>query len=313
MPQFHNLNFLKNKFFLKLFKYYKVRFFLEPFFRFIHWDNSFKLYSDIKNIDLICIAGSPEWDGFRLKPLYALANKHNIPICFIGIGSWRHFSFNSLQIQTQKALSRSSVTIVRDRIAHNALKDKQAQLLTCPSISCAKNQKVVLNKDPRIALVYVTSNSVPNNAITKYQHKILINVYKEIITKFNIEFICHYQDEIDCLYATFGKSNQIHYSYDAADYFDIYSKFDFVVSPRVHGVGIASSLSIPSLHLGHDHRSHTIKEFETNSILLSESKPSQILSKIDDLLKDLNSLQKQLIYKRNELESIYIDQIKHLF
>ena len=51
-----------------------------------------------------------------------------------------------------------------------------------------------------------------------------------------------------------------------SDYYDIYHQFDFIISPRVHAIGIAASEGIPGVCIQHDSRASTCKGFLTKII-----------------------------------------------
>ena len=53
----------------------------------------------------------------------------------------------------------------------------------------------------------------------------------------------------------------VYYAYDAKDYEEIYRQADLVISHRVHGCGISSSLGIPSICISHDERGETARGF----------------------------------------------------
>ena len=79
---------------------------------------------------------------------------------------------------------------------------------------------------------------------------------------YECELICHYVDELESIEKDFQNATY-HYHYDAAQYEQIFKQYDCIISPRIHGCGIASSLGIPSIHIAHSDRSETTKEFKS--------------------------------------------------
>ena len=71
-------------------------------------------------------------------------------------------------------------------------------------------------------------------------------------------FIAHYIDDLR-LCNELGW--ECFYSFSARDYFEMYDACDLVISPRVHGCGMAASLGIPSIAIPHDGRISTVSGF----------------------------------------------------
>ncbi|MBZ8143714.1 hypothetical protein CLD22_28350, partial [Rubrivivax gelatinosus] len=57
-------------------------------------DNSFKDSMSLDWIDLVVFAGSPEWRGRRLAPLYDAIARAGTPTAFLGLGTVKPFRFD---------------------------------------------------------------------------------------------------------------------------------------------------------------------------------------------------------------------------
>jgi hypothetical protein len=58
-----------------------------------------------------------------------------------------------------------------------------------------------------------------------------------------------------------ARGKDVLYSAYAEDYAGLFDRFDVVLSTRIHGCGIASSLGIPNVLIPHDGRSQTALKF----------------------------------------------------
>ena len=110
---------------------------------------------------------------------------------------------------------------------------------------------------------------------------------------------------IETAYKEFGNENiDILYSYDSKDYIKIYKNFDLVISPRVHGCGISSSLGIPSFIIKHDDRGDTADGFLANEIFLNEE-INKVFNKVDKLICNISNKNKELIEHKQTIFEMY--------
>ncbi|HYV97555.1 MAG TPA: hypothetical protein VE967_08890, partial [Gemmatimonadaceae bacterium] len=80
-------------------------------------DNSFKDTTDPSIVDLVVFAGSPEWRGKRLKPLYELIDRRQVPALFLGIGSANDFELSDrfFSATEMRVLRAARIIACRDR------------------------------------------------------------------------------------------------------------------------------------------------------------------------------------------------------
>ena len=273
---------------------------LFPFFRFGFWDNSFKDITEGSFIDLAVFAGSPEWCTQRCIQMYETIEKNNIPVIYLGIGSSFNYDLGKLPKIMIKILKQAKFIAVRDSITLELLKDYNAKYIPCPALlSAPKEREKQVKTVKKIGLVYGTYEAVDMNNISKETYDYIIKLYNEFINKYekdyDIEFVCHYIDELEHVKKDFPNI-KINYSYNSADYVDTFSKFDMVIAPRVHAIGMSASLGIPGICISHDTRGETCKGFKAELLKVGTS--------FEDFDKMFNSIV-------NNVEQKSIDLINH--
>lgn len=276
---------------------------LNAFCRLGFYDNSFKDDTNPEILDGVVFAGSPEWYGNRLESLYETILEYDLPTYFLGIGLGEKIEINQLSKSTQEVLKRAQIIAVRDENAYQLLKSYGARKITCPAfLSAPCNKKVTEVK--KVALIYGTNNTVVNNWISKETHEFLMELYAKIQKEYEVGFVCHYIDEVEEIKKDFPNA-EVYYSYDSKDYIEIYNQFDFVVGPRVHGIGMSASLGIPGVMLAHDLRADTVKGFQAGIINFKEETANQAISFIKDRISQVSTLSEQLLRHKEAVKQEY--------
>jgi len=251
---------------------------LESFFRIGFWDNSFKDEMSLDFIDYVIFAGSPEWMGRKLLPLYEKLFKYEKSIIYLGIGSGEKLNFNEIKSPYIDVLKKARLITVRDLMTYELLKPLNPYYLPCPALFSSVYEKEI-KELKKIGLIFATDKAVVNNKVSKETYQYILNLYNLLIENYECEIVCHYIDELPDVYKHFGNI-KVYYSYDSKDYLDIYKKFDLVIGPRVHGIGISASMGIPGILISHDQRGDTGKGFLANII--------DIDTPIEDIIEIIN-------------------------
>jgi hypothetical protein len=281
---------------------------LESFFRIGFWDNSFKDDTPIDFIDMVIFAGSPEWMGGRLYPLYKKILEHNIPTTFLGIGSGVKFEYSKVSDVYGEVLKKSKLIAVRDEYTYNQLKELNPNYLPCPALFSSPFEKKI-NEVKKIGLIFGTDKAVINNRINSQTYDYTLDIYKKLINDYDCEIVCHYIDEVPEACNLFDVD--VHYSYDSKNYLDIYKKFDLVIGPRVHGIGMSASMGIPGILIAHDMRADTGKGFMAK--IISDDEPYlNIHDIIEGIAKNIKSCNKELISHKNLIRQKYIRILKNI-
>ena len=281
---------------------------IQTFFNIGHYDNSWKDDMDIENIDIVIFAGSPEWYGRRLKPLYEAIEYRNIPIIFLGLGAGDSIKFSKADKVVRKVLKKAQLITVRDKETECLLKQYGAKYIPCPALlSAPSNRKVTEVK--KIGLIYATNETLKGNNVSKEMHDYIVKLYKEIMNKYNVGLVCHYVDEIDKARAEFPEAD-IYYSYDSKDYINIYNNFDLVLGGRVHGIGMAASLGIPGIMIKHDKRSSTTDGFLAETLPVGTG-TNEVFEMIQKVVINVEDYSRRLIKHKEEVMKQYIELIRN--
>lgn len=250
-------------------KTFKGKGILQDVLRIGHYDNSYKDDMNAENIDIAIFAGSPEWYGRRLLPMYRMIEQADIPTLFLGIGAGDSTAFEKANPVVNRVLQKAKLITTRDLVTEELLEQYHAKYLPCPALLAAQSNRLV-EKVEKIGLIYATDRTLKGNNVSGDLHKYLLKLYPEIMKRYDVNLICHYIDEIDQAKKEFPNTD-ICYSYDARDYTDIYNQFDLVLGGRVHGIGMAASLGIPGIMIKHDSRSSTTDGFLATNIEIGTS------------------------------------------
>ncbi len=275
------------------------------------YDNSFKekFLRDECFIDLAVFAGTPEWASLRLRTMYEYVDRYSVPVVYLGVGAGNpRYRLTQLDPLYRRVFERAELVVVRDRFCRDLLEPFGAILLPCPSLLSAPVEfERSIDKVSSIGLIFSSGNAVKHNKIDSLTYRFQTELYRQIIRKYcprlNVEFICHYVDELPQVRRAFG-SWQCNYSYDAGDYLNIYNKFEIVIGARVHGIGLAASMGIPGIHIYHDIRSNSCEAFLAGGVLPDDT--GRALELLDGRISAAPELNKQLLsYKKETMVAYY--------
>ena len=280
---------------------------IEAFFRMGFYDNSFKENMDASFINYVVFAGSPEWMGRRSSPLYDVILRYEIPTVYLGIGSSNVITYNMIKERYRKVLESSRLIIVRDETTREILKPLNPLKLSCPALFASKEEKesAALQK---IALIFSTYKAVRSNRVSQETSAYLVSLYEAIMKSYECEIVCHYIDELPEAFHLFPGC-QMHYSYDSRDYLEIYRKFDFVIGPRVHGIGICASHGIPGILISHDLRADTAHGFGAK-IISTGTNISEVISLIEESRQSLGKSTEALRMLKREMKTEYLQYLQ---
>ena len=291
------------------------------YYRIGFMDNSIKFDSNLSYVDCAVFAGTPEILSHRVTNFYEHIIKFSLPCLVLGTGYWEMPDENQCNV-----LKRAKILTFRSRnLARNAVKDGfSAHYLPCPSI-CSSPIEKTIQKVKTIGLVFSVGwrQTVPFAGVSEKCAEYVKILYPYLISKlgqeYQIKVICHYIDELQLAQELFSPLGvPVYYSYEAKDYFDIYAECDIVLSTRVHGCGISSSLGIPNINIAHDHRSDTCEGFLSKSITSDTSKDlvfSVIKQNIKNIAEENRLLKEHKASVFNsyikELQKINLKQVKY--
>jgi hypothetical protein len=285
----------------------------ESWLRVGFYDNSIKFNSDMSFADLAIFPGTLEWSTERCANFYEHIYKNNLPVLLLGIGS-AHAGFGFME----EVLENAALITLRDR---NLLKEEMAKKYKAVYLPCPALLSVPLGAErnvtelKKIALIFVTGikEGVVAQAVSDETHQYCIGLYNKLLDKYrgkyDFSIVCHYIDELAPARRVFGvRGVRILYSFSAEEYLDIYKEFDFVISPRVHGCGCATSNGVPSVAISHDERGGTSEGFKA-VIIKTGAAFEDISAVLDNASKDITAIHKDLLKHKKAVMTRYIELV----
>jgi len=276
-------------------------------------DNSVRDRAPLDYADLVVFAGSPEWRGRRLTKLYSSILEFNIPAIFLGIGTNREFRFTDefFTSDEQTVLRQALLICVRDDVTATSLAPLEVVQLPCPALLASETHRAV-HQVNRIGLIY--GSRIGHQRVSERCYKFCVGLYKELLIRyakdFEIEFIAHYIDDLVSVRNDFPEW-PVHYSYDSQDYFKIYDRFDLVIGPRIHGIGLAASQGIPGILVGHDGRARTAAGFKAQIVSIEES-PHAAVEVVNRCMSGIQAASEMLAAHKKETERRYLSLLRAL-
>lgn len=257
-------------------------------------------------IDAVIFAGSPEWrGGRRVGPLLDWIIRNQLPSIFLGLGSGGPFKLHGPIEQIMKRQTRLITS--RDRITHESVSQRAtSHLLPCPSIyalGLPSPRPSPVGSIKKIALILQASvtrwQSVPRHLQSWMREQ-----YQHLSRKYDVHCVGHFIDDL-ALAKEWGVP--IRYSGDSSDYAKFLEDCDLVVSPRVHGCGLASAMGKPSIVIQHDGRAETA---ERMGALMVQS-GTNLLELVEKI--DWNFRAQSIHQIRTEALPVYLDLLEKAF
>ncbi len=203
----------------------------------------------LRGINLVIVAGSPEWSGMNLAPLCRAANEQEVPIVYLGIGNcgWAAVVTDD----DRRSLARARLTTCRDQMAFDQLQAMglTSSLLPCPAIFAAAHAPL----DPAgpTGFCFQLGRTRNQSVKSELMIKAVAMIEDALDHGENVRVIAHYRDEY--LFAV-ERGWPVRYSYDARDYAAFYAGCSHVVSTRLHGAILSYGMGIPTTLINRDAR-----------------------------------------------------------
>ena len=204
--------------------------------------NSYQPAEEMPAVDLMVIAGTPEWIGPHLEPLARIRHTSAAPVFYLGID----YPSTELPCSPDDVRMLSKALIVtRGGIARQALQALgiQAHILPCPALFAAPCEYPA--RGLKSIGIVLQNDRVANQAVSAQLKARMLDMLRVLQPRFSVKIICNYIDE----YLEFSSSVDcpVCYSYDSGDYFRLLSDCDMVISTRLHSALIANSLLKPAI------------------------------------------------------------------
>lgn len=271
-----------------------------------HYDNSFKRQNDINFYDMVVFAGSPAWYGGRLKPLYAKLKGFKGQILFLGIGT-PNKPLNLSQ-EEQSILRRSAVFCRNQNLVENLGKlNIEAVYMPCPALLSSPFERDAVNGINLVGLGFNTTHTHRYHRMSDEKYALQTRLFEILEKRYDCRVICHYVDELEHAARIYGKEN-VYFVFDAIDYPELYSQFDFVISSRVHGCGVSSSVGVPNAAITHDARGDTVDGFLSKRV----SSEKALASVVDQDHASLAAWQQRIKAHKSETLELYTDALRKI-
>lgn len=272
----------------------------------LNLDNSVDLGDNLDFIDAFVMAGTPSnFDGLNEAFNIKVKNrKPGVPAYYLGLGQ----SIEGMDENLYSFMKDVDLVTVRDESLVSQYREKgiNAQYMPCPALYCFKGlsspQEIILV--PRISIKDKNSLHSITEEQFEYQTRIFNGIIKKYSGEYPIRVISHYSHEVPILSKLY---RNINFSYNLEDYISFYLMGCLVVSSRVHGCGIASSLGIPNIGFNQDFRQNTLDGFLTRKM---DYNFVQYMYIIDDILKNRESISTKILDHRNKTFLKYRNMLK---
>lgn len=262
--------------------------------------NSYQPGEKLPALDLVVIAGTPEWLGPHLEPLARIRHTSDAPVFYLGID----YPSADLPCSAEDLRILSNALIVtRGRTALQALEalGVRAHVLPCPALFSA-SVEYPARTPGRIGLV-LQSDRVANQAVSNELKSRMLALLPVLQERFPVKIVCNYIDEF--LEFSAATDCAVCYSYDSRDYFDFLADCDIVISTRLHSAIIANSLLKPAIITNPDHRVSSAIELYPHIVACE---PEAVPGVLDGFELD-STVQRLFNWKRTQ-ESHYLEILR---
>ena len=252
-----------------------------------HWTGH-----SLSAFDNLVVAGSPQWYGNSVKPLFESLIKHPIPIYFIGIGIGESGELNLSPLDLT-VLRMAKVITTRGEKCKSILLGYgiESEALPCPALFAEDASPI---SSERVGCVLTAKRKFANSSNSKEGFVARqLNLYKQLNPS---EIIVHSIDEIE-----FAKQHfeTVLYSYDPRDYKEIYDNYGILVSSRLHGAIFGMSLGRPAILI--DTGSKRCQDAAPQFSPLIFCAPELVLKRMKDI-KWEEKLEEVIEFKRSMME-----------
>ncbi len=204
--------------------------------------NSYQPAAELPPVDLVVIAGTPEWLGPHLAALARALQASPAPVFYLGID----YPTAELPCTPEDlGMLARALIVTRGRIAMEALQSLgfSARMMPCPALFSAPYEYPA--RTLKTLAIVLQSDRVPNQSVPPELKARMLHLLPLLQSRFAVKIVCNYIDE----FREFSSSLDcpVNYSYDSDEYYRILSGCDMVISTRLHSALIANSLLKPAI------------------------------------------------------------------
>lgn len=189
-------------------------------------------------IDLAVIAGTPETFTKRMRTFYEIVNNNKIPLLILGAGDIDFTTVSEMANPAKLITVRQEDLIER----YSAFFGRSVKCMPCPALFAAN--ELSYGSNGRYLFVYDAEGGW--QGIGEKNYATTDDCFDYFEKRVDFDVVCHRCDELPLAKKRFPKAT-VRYFYNVNDLIDFYGNYSFVISPRIHGCGLAASFGIPSL------------------------------------------------------------------
>ncbi len=204
--------------------------------------NSLQPAAALPPVDLIVIAGTPEWLGPHIEPLAALRETSKAPVFYLGID---YPSTNLPLSPNDWRMLDQAFIVTRGPIAAQALRAAglEPHTMPCPALFSAPVEYP--SRTLKTFGVVLQSDCPGPQAISTDLKSRMLRLLPLLAARGPVKVVCNYIQEFFEFSSTL--EFPVSYSYDAGDYYSLLSDCDMVITTRLHSALIANSLLKPAI------------------------------------------------------------------
>ena len=189
-------------------------------------------------IDLAVIAGTPETFTQRMNTFYDIVNNNHIPLLMLGVGD-----VDFTETANKAKCARLITVRQKDLVdSYSQFFGRDMHYLPCPALFSAS--ELSYGSNGRYLFVYDAEGGW--QGIGEKNYATTDDCFDYFEKRVDFDVVCHRCDELPLAKKRFPKAT-VRYFYNVNDLIDFYGNYSFVISPRIHGCGLAASFGIPSL------------------------------------------------------------------
>ncbi len=210
---------------------------------------------DTSIIDLAVIAGTPETFTDRMWTFYGIVNNNKIPLLILGAGD----EMRKCTTTAEMANPAKLITVRQEDLIerYSSFFGRIVKCMPCPALFAAN--ELSYGSNGRYLFVYDAERGC--HGIGEKNYATTDDCFDYFENRVDFDVVCHRCDELPLAKKRFPKAT-VRYFYNVNDLIDFYGNYSFVISPRIHGCGLAASFGIPSLcTLVDDYRLGTVDGF----------------------------------------------------
>jgi len=271
-------------------------------------------------IDAVVIAGLSA--GKEIKDLFTWVIKNNLQdkVYLIGAGYENEYVNQHICQEPEETIFKKAKIIVgRTKKIPEFISNAGLPYyhLNCPSILSVQDVKT-LPKNKKIEKIGFSIQMpngmwIENQSTSDPMHKLASEILYKLHSKYQVEVVAHHKSEyFHFLNLLKGYGIPVVFSSFYQDLFDIYSRYDLVVSTRLHSCLFANGFGIPSFIINDtDRHTHTADGFPHAICVNNMTKFDEEFEKIQSC--DLSKVASEIRVFKIQLMQKYVDALARPF